>query len=128
MELNPEVDLSVDIHNLTTEFRNLPGLLFRYYQYKAKIEAVRDNAKARLKETRAVVYKTIKSDVSVKHSENSMEAQIDSHPDVLKALMNLVKAEHDATTWAGAVDSMKAKKDCLIQLGSDRRKEIIGSN
>lgn len=127
MELNPEVDLSLDIHNLTAEFRNLPGLLFRYYQYKAKIEAARDNAKAKLKETRAVVYKSIRSGVT-KHSEKSMEAEIDSHPDVLSAQMKLIKAEHDATTWAGAVDSMKAKKDCLIQLGSDRRKEIIGSN
>ena len=123
MELNPEIDLSIDIHNLTAEFRNLPGLLFRYYQYKAKIEAIRDNAKARLKETRAVVYKTIKSEGSVKHSEKSMEAEIDSHPDVIKAQMSLIRAEHDATTWAGAVDSMKAKKDMTIQLGADSRKE-----
>lgn len=122
MELNPEVDLSIDIHNLTTEFRQLPGLLFRYYQYKAKIEAIRDNAKARLKEARAVVYKEIKIS-GTKHTEKSMEAEIDMNPDVLKAQMSFIKAEHDATTWGGAVDSMKAKKDMIIQLGADSRKE-----
>ena len=124
MDLNPETDLSVDIHNLTSEFRYLPGLLFRYYQYKAKVESVRDIAKAKLKETRAVVYKGIKSDTSTKHSEKSLEAEIDSHPDVVSAQMKLIKAEHYATTWEGAVDSMKAKKDMVIQLGSDRRKEM----
>lgn len=127
MELNPDTDLSIDIHNLTTEMRNLPGLLFRYYQYKARIEAVRDNAKAKLKEVRAVVYKEIKMNAA-KHTEKSMEAEIDTHPDVLDAQMKFFKAEHDATTWFGAVDSMKAKKDMIIQLASDRRKETIGSN
>lgn len=122
MDLNPETDLSVDIHNLTSEFRYLPGLLFRYYQYKAKIESVRDIAKAKLKETRAVAYKNIRSGPT-KHSEKSMEAEIDADPDVMSAQMRLIKAEHDATTWSGAVDSMKAKKDMIIQLGADSRKE-----
>ena len=53
-----------------------------------------------------------------------MEAEIDTDPLVLKAFGALIQAEHDVSTWIGAVDSMKAKKDCLIQLGSDRRKEI----
>ena len=122
MDLNPETDLSVDIHNLTSEFRYLPGLLFRYYQYKAKVESIRDIAKAKLKETKAVVYKTIRSG-STKHSEKSIEAEVDSHPDVVAAQIKLIKAEHDATTWEGAVDSMKAKKDMIIQLGADSRKE-----
>jgi hypothetical protein len=124
MELNPEVDLSIDIGNLTQEFRNLPILLYRYSQQRAKVEAQRDMAKATLKEVKAVVYKRIKSDNSAKHTEKSMEAEIDTDEAVKKANGTLVRAEHDATTWAGAVDSMKAKKDVLIQLGSDRRKEI----
>jgi len=123
MELNPDVDLSIDIHNLTTEFKQLSLTLFRYYQNKAKVEAQRDIAKASLKEARAVSYKRIKSDPSVKHTEKSLEAEIDTDPVVLEAQMKLIRAEHDATTWSGAVDSVKAKKDMLIQLGSDRRKE-----
>jgi hypothetical protein len=124
MELNPEVDLSIDVTDLTSEFKKLSLTLFRYYQHKAKIESLRDIAKAKLKETKAITRKRIRLDSTVKHTESSMEAEIDTDPAVIDAQMRLIKAEHDATTWSGAVDSMKAKKDSLIQLGSDRRKEM----
>lgn len=123
MELNPEVDLTVDINSLGTEFREFSLMLYRYSQYRAKIDAHRDMAKAILKETKAVVRKKIKSDSSVKHTENSIEAEIDTDPTVMEALRKLIRAEHDASTWSGAVESMRAKKDCLIQLGADARKE-----
>lgn len=123
-DLDPDKDLSIDVSDLTTEFRKLPHILFAYYKHKAEAEKIRDIAKARLKEARAQTYKRIKSDTGTKHTEKSMEAEIDMDPTVLRAQGALIQAEHDASTWAGAVDSMKAKKDCLIQLGSDRRKEI----
>ena len=123
MELNPEIDLDVDVNNLTREFKELSLKLYRYYQHKAKIEGQRDIAKAVLKETRAQAYKRIKGDVATKHTEKSLESEIDLDPAVMDAQRKLIRAEHDAETWRGAVDSMKAKKDMLIQLGSDRRKE-----
>lgn len=124
MELNPDIDLSIDVANLTEEFRVFPLKMFRYSQQRAKIEVQRDMAKARLKEVRATVYKRVKSDLSAKHTQTSIEAEIDTDPDVIKANGALIRAEHDATTWAGAVESMRSKKDVLIQLGSDRRKEM----
>lgn len=123
-DIDPEKDLSIDVTDLTTEFRKLPHMLFEYYKHKANAEKQRDIAKARLKEVRAQVYKRIKADTSAKHTEKGLEAEIDVDPAVLKAMGALIQAEHDASTWIGAVDSMKSKKDCLIQLGSDRRKEI----
>jgi hypothetical protein len=122
--IDPDVDLQVDVTDLTTEFRRLPHILFEYYKYKANAEKQRDIAKARLKETRAQSYKRLKADVTTKRTEAGMEAEIDTDPAVLKAMGQLIQAEHDASTWQGAVESMKAKKDSLIQLGSDRRKEI----
>ena len=124
MELNPDVDLSIDVANLTEEFRVFPIKMFRYSQRRAEIETKRDIAKSRLKEVRAMVYKRVKSDLLQKHTQTSIEAEIDTDPEVIKANASFIRAEHDATTWAGAVDSMRAKKDCLIQLGSDRRKEM----
>ena len=124
MELNPETDLVIDINNLTNEFKELSLLLYRYYQHKARVEAQRDIAKAKLKEVRAIVRKRIRADTTIKHTESSLEAEIDTDPQVNEAQMKFIRAEHDAATWYGAVDSMKAKKDVLIQLGSDRRKEI----
>lgn len=123
MELNPDVDLSISVDSLTSEFRNFPIALYRYSQYRAKIDAQRDIAKAKLKEVRAITYKRIKSDVSAKHTEKSIEAEIDTDPAVIEAQNKLIRAEHDASTWSGAVESMRAKKDCLIQLGADSRKE-----
>lgn len=124
MELNPEIDLEVNVADLTTEFRNFPSTMYRYSVHRAKIEANRDVAKAKLKEVRAIVYKRVKSDTSAKHTQTSIEAEIDTDPAVIEAQMKFIRAEHDATTWAGAVESMRSKKDCLIQLGSDRRKEM----
>jgi hypothetical protein len=124
VELNPDVDLSIDINSLTSEFRQFPLLMYRYSQYRAKIETQRDMAKARLKEIRAEAYKKAKSDVSVKHTQSSLEAEVDTDPAVMEAQKKFIRAEHDATTWSGAVESMRAKKDVLIQLGSDRRKEM----
>lgn len=124
MELNPETDLNIDVANLTSEFKSFPITMYRYSLHRAKIEAHRDMAKAKLKEIRAIVYKRVKSDISAKHTQSSLEAEIDTDPTVIDAQMKLIRAEHDATTWAGAVESMRSKKDVLIQLGSDRRKEM----
>lgn len=124
MELNPEVDLEIDVSNLTLEFRNFPGTMYRYSVYRAKIETLRDTAKAKLKEVRAIAYKRVKSDITAKHTQSSLEAEVDTDPTVIEAQLKFIRAEHDASTWAGAVESMRAKKDCLIQLGSDRRKEM----
>lgn len=124
MELNPDQDLEIDISNLTQEFKRFPILMYRYSVERAKVEAQRDLLKAKLKEARAIAFKRIKSDISVKHTEKSLEAEIDLDPSVKEALVKFIQGEHNAATWAGAVDSMKAKKDCLIQLGSDRRKEL----
>ena len=122
-ELDPDKDLSIDVTDLSTEFRMFPTTLFQYYKYKAKVEAQRDMAKATLKETKALCYKRIKSDMSLKLTEKGMEAEIDTDPVVIEANLKFIRAEHDATTWGGAVDSMKSKKDMLMQLGADNRKE-----
>lgn len=121
--LNPETDLDIDVTRLEAEFRHFPAVFYRYYKEKAKLFLIRDTAKAKLKEVRALAYKTIKSDISIKHTEKSIEAEVEIHPTVLEAQKKLLRAEHDASTWDGAVDSMSAKKDMLIQLGASSRKE-----
>lgn len=123
-ELNPEVDLSVNVANLDVEFRTFPSTLYRYSCVKADAAKQRDIAKATLKEVKAATYKRIKSDVSVKHTEKSMEAEIDTDQIVMDLQRKLIDAEHTLATLEGSVESMRAKKDMLIQLGSDRRKEM----
>ena len=124
LELNPEKDLEIEVSNLSAEFRNFAVVMYRYSVHRAKVESRLDIAKAKLDEVKAMTYKNIKSNVAIKHTEKSIEAEIDTDPAVQEAQRQFIKAKHDAATWAGAVDSMRAKKDCLIQLGSDRRKEV----
>ena len=123
MELNPEIDLEVNLQDLTGEFKKLSLLLYRYSKHRAQVCAKRDLAKAKYKETRATVYKRVKSDLTKKYTENGIEAEIDTDQDVIEAYKAFIKAEHDASTWDGAVDSMKAKKDMIIQIGADNRKD-----
>jgi len=124
MELNPDTDLTIDVSDLTKEFRDFPIIMYRYMQQRAKAEAQRDIYKAKLKEVRGQVFKELKQDTTQKHTALSFEAEIDTHSRVIEANLKFIQAEHDASTWGGAVDSMRAKKDALIQLGSDRRKEM----
>jgi hypothetical protein len=90
MELDPEVDLNIDINNLTEEFKKFPLLMYRYSVYRAKIEAQRDIYKAKLKEARAIAFKRIKQDTSVKHTEKSLEAEIDTFNPNMTQLLGAV--------------------------------------
>jgi len=124
MELNPEKDLEIDVPNLSDEFRNFPKIMYRYSLIRADTEKQFNIAKAKLKEIRAVTRKRIRAETSGKLTENNLEAEIDVDPVVLEVQRRMIEAEHLSNTWAGAVESLRAKKDVLIQLGSDRRKEM----
>ncbi len=121
--LNPETDLDINVTQLEAEFRHFPAVFYRYYKEKAKLSLLRDTAKAKLKEVRALAYKSVKADSTIKHTEKSIEAEVEIHPTVLEAQKKLLRAEHDAATIDGVVDSMSAKKDMLMQLGAHSRKE-----
>jgi hypothetical protein len=124
MDLNPEIDLAVNTEELTAEFKKLSLILYRYYVQKALAEREMDMAKGFVKEARASIYKVLKADTTTKRSESHIEAEIDTNEMVIAAEKMYLARKYEFATWIGAVDSMKAKKDLLIQLGSDRRKEI----
>ncbi len=123
MKLNPEKDLDIDVKDLTSEFKKLSLLLFRYYEKKAEAEREYDKFKQTYEEIRARVYRELKVS-GEKHTEKSLEAAIDANEDVLSIQNMMLDAKRDLGTWIGAVESMKAKQNMLIQLGSDRRKEL----
>ena len=79
--------------------------------------------KQNLKKLGQLHIKESRADTSAKHTEKSMEAEIDTDPVVLEVQRRLIEAEHKSETILGAVESMRAKKDMLMQLGADARKE-----
>lgn len=121
-ELNFEKDNTIDVASLQKEFRNFPPTLYRYSEIKAEAEETYDIKKAEYEELRSEKYIAIKSKEG-KVTEANLSAMIEVDPDVKKALREMLAAKRDLETIKGYVESLRAKKDMLIQLGADSRKE-----
>jgi hypothetical protein len=122
IELNPDTDNMIDATDLGTEFREFPPKLFRYSEKKSDAERDHDLAKNRYEEVRAQVYLEIKRG-GEKVTEKHLDALIEVDVRVQGAFVTMVQAKRDLETLKNFVDSLRAKKDMLIQLGADARKE-----
>lgn len=116
------VDARIDITNLQKEFLNYPSDLFAYNEAKAAAEALFDKAKAAHEEAEAESYIRVKSG-ETKVTEKHAEALVLLDPLVKAAFLHMLDVRRDFETIKNYVESMRAKKDCLIQLGADSRKE-----
>lgn len=121
-ELDFDKDNTIDVANLQKEFRNFPPTLYRYSEIKAEAEEAYDLKKAEYEEKRAETYIAIKQREG-KITEANLDAMIETDGDVKKALREMLSAKKDLETIKGYVESLRAKKDMLIQLGADARKE-----
>lgn len=121
-ELNFEKDNTIDVANLSKEFRNLPPLIYRYSEIKAEAEENASLKKAEYKELQAKKYLEIRSKEG-KITEATVSAMIENDEEVKKALRDYLSATRDLDTLQGYLESLRAKKDMLIQLGADARKE-----
>lgn len=124
MELNPADDVQINVAKLDEEFRILPALIYRYSEMRAESGYEADIAEAEYKEIRAEVYKNILTTNDKKPSEKTIESEIDINPLVKAAKRKALQTKRDHETIKGYLDSLRAKKDMLIQIGSDRRKEV----
>ena len=124
IELSPETDNEIDVNNLKDEFTNFSPMLNRYCEAKAQSQHDYGIAKAEYEEIRSEVYIELKtSKTDGKMTEKHLEAAVDIDSRVRKALRRMLDADRDLETIKGYVESMRAKKDMLIQLGADARKE-----
>lgn len=123
MELNPEKDIEINVANLSEEFKKLPLLLFRYSEKKAEADYLYERDKELYNEARAIVFKTLKES-GEKMTEKTVEAHIDTHPTVTALRDIMLQSRRDLETVKGFVESLKAKKEMLIQLGADARLEM----
>jgi hypothetical protein len=123
LELNPEKDVSIDVGSLTEEFKKLPLLLYRYSILKAEAGEKLDVEESLLKEVRSELFKSIMQQHEKKPSDKVFEAEIEAHPAVVAQKRKVFRVKKDFETIKGYVESVKAKKDMLIQIGADLRKE-----
>lgn len=121
-DLNYEKDNTIDVTDLKAEFQTLAPLIYRYSEIKAQAEHEYDLRKAQLDELKSEKYINIKSS-GEKITEKNLEALIDIDPEVKTKLREVLEAKRDVETLKGYCESLRAKKDMLIQLGADSRKE-----
>lgn len=122
IKLDFEKDDTIDIDNLKEEFRRIGPLIRRYVEIWAEAGEAFGIAKAAHEELRSKKYLQFRSQEG-KITEKTLEAMIDTDPDVIKAQRAMLEAERENKTIRGYVDGLLAKKDSLIQLGADARKE-----
>lgn len=118
-----DIDNEIDVANLQDEFRNFPSILFHYAELKANVEREHDLNKANYEESKARVYLEIKGSVE-KITEKHLDATIINSEVVKDAKQTMLTAKRDLDTLKNYVESLRAKKDMLIQLGADMRKEL----
>ncbi len=121
-ELNFEKDNEIDIDNLTKEFRSLPSILYGYREIEAKASEDFDLRKAEFKELRSAKYLEFRSREG-KITESTLEAMLDTDPQIKEALRTMLSTKRDLETIRGYSESICFKKDMLIQIGADARKE-----
>lgn len=120
--MKPAQDLQINVANLPDEYEKFPSVLYAYAEAKSSASEIFDRMKAELKDIEASVYIEIKSGPE-KVTEKNLEALVQVDPRVKTSRQALFKAERDLETCKNYVESLRAKKDMLIQLGADSRKE-----
>jgi hypothetical protein len=121
-QLDFEKDNTIDVANLQKEFRNLPPNIYRYSEIKAEADETHSIKKAQYEELKSKLYLEFRSREG-KITENTLAAMIESDESVKAAQLEMFAAKRDLDTLKGYLDSLQAKKDMLIQLGADARKE-----
>jgi len=119
---NRSSDNRIQVENLQDEFREFSSTLFSYLEEKANAESLYDYQKSKYEEVRSEVYLEKKSS-GEKISEKHIESMIETDARVKEQRVKMLMAKRDMDTIKNYVESLRSKKDMLIQLGADQRKE-----
>ena len=108
---------------LSDEFRNIPVYLFHYGEAKVRAQYALDLAKAQYERLVDEKYCQLKADTVVKHTDPQAKAASKLDPQVIVAQNEMFSIKKDVGILIAYLESLRAKKDMLIQLGADARKE-----
>lgn len=122
IEMDLSKDNRINVADLHTEFQIFPSSLFAYCEAKSSAEQVYDLLKQQLEELEAETYIAVKNS-GEKVTEKGAESLVTVDPAVKAMRVELINAKRDLETMKNYVESLRAKKDMLIQLGADARKE-----
>ena len=116
-------------HDLDKCMIEQPGLRAYYGAQAAHAEAQHARLKAKFDVIEATLYNEHRAKLSVsaeKVTEKLIENAVKTDPRWIKVKSRVIEAETIANINRALVDSLRDRKDMLIQLGSDRREEFKG--
>lgn len=121
-DLEPEIDVEINHTALAKEFRFFAPIYYRYTMELSYAEQKVSEAKASLKDLRSKAFIRLRNE-GEKRSEKLIEAMIEQDELVKVQIKELLSLEYELRNFEGYVQAMKFKKDFLVQLGADARKE-----
>jgi hypothetical protein len=116
-------------HNLDDCMMQQAGLRAYYAEQAARAEAQHDRLKTRFKVLEAQLYDTHRKALLAageKVTEKAVENAVLMDAKWIKNQNVVIEAQTIASINRGLVDSLKDRKDMLVQLGADRREEGKG--
>lgn len=122
-EFDLEKDKLIDSTDLQNELLKLPSLLYFYGNKKVQAEYEYEVLKAKHEEVRSQEYIKYKSGPE-KLTEANVKAMMDTAISVLNVQNKMLEAKRDLNTIKNYMETLHAKKDMLIQLSANQRKEL----
>lgn len=121
-----DIESAVSVsENLDQELVNLPGLLWHYGDLEAAAYQKALEAKADLEQAHAAAYKVRKEHARKDRvTEAHIEAEIELDPTYRRYVAAHAVAEGNARRMKALVESLRAKRDALVQLGANHRMQV----
>jgi len=118
--LIPDHDVEIDDRNLWDEFRYFSAIYYRYGLQKTGYEDQLSTTNLAIKNIKAAIYKEGKER---KCTDKMIEALYQEDTAIQFCFDEVLKLESQIRKIDVVLISLKHKKDCLIQMGADARKD-----
>jgi len=128
VELNYMEHLHIDENNLDTELAQQPALYTYYARLLGMQKALVDSAKNELREYEAKLYTFIKNRLATasggrRPTEAEVSAKVNEDPQLKERRRQVIELQLQLDVLWSIRDSLAQKKDCLMTLAANRRRE-----
>lgn len=120
-------DLRLDPTNLDDALIKQPAVYAYYSSLTQKANLLAAQAKFEYEKAVAEYTKTAREELATSNSrvtDKQIGAIIDSQPEILAKKKLMIMAEHNAEMLWSIVKALEHRKECLMQLCNNRRKEM----
>lgn len=124
-----KIDSSMNPANLNASFMDQASLLVHYGTLEAQASRQVDDVKLLLENTEAAVDRKIRDEAATtgtKTTEPQLEKLVARHPKVIAMKKALNEAKQIEKIAKIAVEAFRHRKDMLVQVGANERKEMEG--